>query len=147
MAMQSESPIHPHSPQKQPVLFSSFSEQLLPSISISVTIRILISSGSQVQSTILTLSFRHLQVKEEIFPPKRCQKIRAEAKEVDFPGNLRDWQWLDARLCTSVMGAQTFSFLSNCLMYLVDKQHSHCQVSGLERAAPMVRLAKNLVAF
>ena len=70
-----------------------------------------------------------------------------EVREVAFLGNIRDWQWLDARLCTTVMRAQTFSFLSTCLMYLVDKKRTHCHVSGLERASPMVRSAENLVGF
>lgn len=32
-------------------------------------------------------------------------------------------------------------------MYLVDKKQTHCQVSGLERTSPMVRIAENLVGF
>lgn len=45
------------------------------------------------------------------------------------------------------LGAQAFSFLCTCLMCFIDKKHTHCQVSGLEAASPMVRLVENLVVF
>lgn len=78
---------------------------------------------------------------------KKIALLVEARREIVFSKNRRKWQWLDARLCTKVMCAQTFSFLSTSPIIFCWQEAHSCQDSGPEMASPMVILLENLVVF
>lgn len=108
------------------IIFRAIAKDMML-IRISVTIRI--------STTVLAwLSFRS---------GKKFALSVGARREIAFPRNSRECQWLDAELCTKDMGAQTFSFQSTSLVIPCWQEAHSWQDCGLEMASPMVVLSKD----